>query len=122
MKKTRQPSLVTISIITTITIVSWVLFSVYEAIVNTQPNPISEEILLPIDPQLDISTLKNIEKRTYFDNNQIQKFQIPKPTSFDTANTLETLNESEQTQESTNSASPTTLPNKTPTPTTTPSP
>ena len=66
MKK-KLPIQVVLAILTTITVVFWVGFSVYSAFVTDAPDQVSEEILKPLSPELNLQTLAEVEKRLYFD-------------------------------------------------------
>ena len=71
MKKIKTPSIVIIGVITLITIVLWVVFGVLR-IVITQPSPdIPDEILSPITPTLDTSTISELENRTHLSESEI---------------------------------------------------
>jgi hypothetical protein len=64
MKKNKKlPSVVILLILTAITTIFWISFSVYR--VFTKPNPIdiSSEVTTSINPSLDLDTLNEIEKR-----------------------------------------------------------
>ena len=114
MKRPKPPSLVTIIILTTITVVFWVFFSVYRAF-TTQPSPtVPPEITEPFNPDLDQDALDKIEGRTFFSEGQIPIITILTPTpSALPSGELETLI----------TATPTATPTATssPTPTSTPS-
>ena len=66
MKRPKPPSLVTIVVLTTITVIFWVFFSVYRAFTQ-QPTPtVPAEILEPFSPDLDEEALSKIQGRTFF--------------------------------------------------------
>lgn len=70
MKKTNLPSLVTISILTVITVIFWIIFSIIR-IFTTEPDiKVASEVLEPIDPTLDTETLNNVQGRTFFSTGQ----------------------------------------------------
>ena len=80
MKKPKPPSLVTIVILTTITVVFWVFFSVYRAF-TTQPSPsVPDEIIEPFSPNLDEATLTKLQGRTFFAEGAIPTITILTPT------------------------------------------
>lgn len=71
MKQQRVPSLISIAILTTITIIFWVVFSVYR-VLTSKPSPnIPENILEPLNPTLDEGIIAKIQKRTFFGEGQI---------------------------------------------------
>ncbi|KKQ42621.1 MAG: hypothetical protein US60_C0015G0032 [Microgenomates group bacterium GW2011_GWC1_37_8] len=69
MKKPRAPRLVTVAVFTTITIVFWVFFTLYNILIGKPDLKIDEKILEPLEPSLDSSSLNQIEGRVYFDEN-----------------------------------------------------
>lgn len=80
MKKTKIPSFVTITILTTITTAFWLLFSVYRAFTKTPALDIPSQIIEPLDPTLDSNTLDNLQLRTYFEDSQIPQTILVTPT------------------------------------------
>jgi hypothetical protein len=67
MKKPNPPKLVTIAVMTTITIVFWIFFTLYQ-IITAKPEPsVSEKLLEPIIPELDSSSLQKIKDRVFFE-------------------------------------------------------
>lgn len=112
MKRPKPPSLVTIVILTTITVVFWVFFSVYR-VFTTQPSPsVPDEIIEPFSPNLDGATLTKLEGRTFFAEGAIPTITILTPTpSALPSGELETL-----------TATPTATPTATSSPTPTASP
>jgi hypothetical protein len=71
MKKLKVPSLVTIMVLTVITISFWIVFGVLR-IFKTEPAPsIPPEILNPLNSSYDKSVVDKIEKRIYFDKEQV---------------------------------------------------
>ncbi|HJX59200.1 hypothetical protein A2V61_03740 [Candidatus Woesebacteria bacterium RBG_19FT_COMBO_47_8] len=76
MKKYKTPNLVTLVVLTTITIVFWVFFSVYRAFTQ-QPTPApSPEILEPFSPELDKETLGKIQGRRFFEEGEIPQISV----------------------------------------------
>ena len=73
MNKTKVPSIVTVAVLTLITSVSWVLFSIYR-IFTSKPLPsVPAEILEPISPTLDTKQIDIIETRLFYDDSQIHE-------------------------------------------------
>ncbi|MFZ5932483.1 MAG: hypothetical protein ACOYT7_00115 [Patescibacteria group bacterium] len=101
MKKSKVPSLVTIAILTTITVLFWVGFSVYR-IFTDEPEPnVPGEILEPVSPTLDSETIDKIQGRIFFGEQEVQtQILLPSPTPTESP-----------------TASPTASPTPTPTPT-----
>lgn len=77
MKTTKLPSLVSIAILTTITILFWTVFNVYRVLTNKAPITIQENLMEPLSPNLDTQTLDKIQNSLVFEENQ---FQTPQPT------------------------------------------
>lgn len=77
MRKSKAPRLITVLIATTVTIVFWIFFSVFRIFVSTPPVIVPEELLTPLSPILDTTSLENIEKRVYFEEHEIQEFALP---------------------------------------------
>ena len=76
MKRPKTPNLVTIFVLTTITLIFWVFFSVYRAF-SQQPAPgVAPEILEPLTPTLDAATIDKIEGRTFFAEGQVPQIPI----------------------------------------------
>ncbi|OGM11724.1 hypothetical protein A2Z22_04965 [Candidatus Woesebacteria bacterium RBG_16_34_12] len=88
MKKPRAPSLVTVAIMTTITIIFWVFFSVYRVLSTKIIPDTAPGILEPILVDLDSNTLAQIDKRVYFERGSIQQFLL-EITPFPTLNKVE---------------------------------
>lgn len=102
MTKPKPPKLVTMAVFTTITIIFWVFFSIYEAITADYPASVSEKMLEPISPSLDNEVLKSLEGKIYFNEDEIDGFTIvatPTPVIDKSQETLpeETAKEGEQT-------------------------
>ncbi|OGM56072.1 hypothetical protein A3E46_02905 [Candidatus Woesebacteria bacterium RIFCSPHIGHO2_12_FULL_46_16] len=106
MKKTKTPSLVTITILTTITVIFWVFFTVYRVFINEPAPNIPAEVLEPLTPNLDKDTIDKIEARLFFSEGEIGA------TQFATASPS-----ASPTPEAT--ATPTSSPSASPTPTAT---
>ena len=66
MKPPKAPRLVTIAIFTTITIVFWIFISVYNILTQSAQESVNPELLEPIDPTLDINSLREIEGRIFY--------------------------------------------------------
>jgi len=76
MKKTKTPNLVTIFILTTITVVFWVFFTVYRVFTNEPTPNIPPEVLEPLTPNLDKDTIDKIEARLFFSEGEIGATQF----------------------------------------------
>ena len=71
MKKPKAPRLVTVTIFTTITIVFWVFFTLYNILTGDPTLEIDQALLEPINPTLDTKTLGQIENRTFFEESEV---------------------------------------------------
>ena len=100
MRKARTPNIVTLSILSLITIVLWVFFSIYRLIMAKPAPVIPKEILAPINPDLDTRSLEKLNNRLYLDEGQL--------------NQIESGYKLESGQEQENSPKPTPLPQRTP--------
>jgi hypothetical protein len=67
MKKLKAPKLVTVSIYTTIAIVFWVFFSLYNVLISKPKVEIDDKLLDPINPTLDTETLNSLPSKTFFE-------------------------------------------------------
>lgn len=67
MKKPNPPKLVTVALTTTITIVFWIFFTLYQVLTTAQEPSVSEKLLEPILPQLDTESLTKINDRVFFE-------------------------------------------------------
>jgi hypothetical protein len=112
MKKNKVPGIVTIAILTLITIVFWIFFNVYRVFTIKPPTPVPEEILAPLDPNLDMNVLSKLSERRYVDENTIPDTQI----QIRVETTPSFLEEPNPTEE----AIPTETPTQSPTPTSSP--
>lgn len=79
MFRQKAPRLVTIAILTTITIVCWVFFSLYQILTKKQNVEVPAELLEPIDPTLDSTTLNSIQSRLFFEEGQVEALPANKP-------------------------------------------
>ncbi|OGM18375.1 hypothetical protein A2686_04440 [Candidatus Woesebacteria bacterium RIFCSPHIGHO2_01_FULL_38_10] len=70
MKKPKAPRLVTVSVLTTITIIFWVFYGLYELLTSEPSLNIPPEILSPISPTLDINSLDKLQQRIFFEQGQ----------------------------------------------------
>ena len=71
MKRPKPPSIVTIAIMTLITVVFWTFFSVYRIFTTESPTDVPEEVLKPINAQLDTEALNTLQERNYLELNEM---------------------------------------------------
>jgi len=104
-KNKKTPSLISTLILTTITLVSWVFFSIYRAFVKPQPVVVPPEILEPIDPELDTDSLNKLKERFYLNEEEVPEITPPPKTETPSPTTSPTI-----TPSPTNEAVPTATP------------
>lgn len=106
-KNSKLPNLVSILILTVLTALMWISFSVYRAI-TTKPAPnVPQAVSLPLTPTLDTTTLNKVQSSLFLDSSQIPQ-NVANGTPAPSATTLPT---------STPVASPVATPEVTPSPT-----
>lgn len=90
MKKPKTPTAVTSAILTLITVFFWAGFQIYRSLATKAPPVVPQEVIEPLDPNLDITTLNSIGQRLYFQDSDIGNIQAssvpvpietPQPTS-----------------------------------------
>ena len=70
-----MPSLVALAIMTTITIIVWVGYSVYKVLISKPEPDVPPEILAPIKTNLNTKTLEEIKERVYFEEGEVGEFR-----------------------------------------------
>lgn len=82
MKSQKTPSFVVIGILTVITILFWIGFSVYRIFSKPESIETSKEILEPISPSLDTQTLDKVAQRIFFNEGEVPQnlILVPSPT------------------------------------------
>lgn len=67
MKNNKLPSIVILLILTLITVVFWITFSIYRSFMERDlvTTIVTKDVLLPLTPKLDMETFEMIEKRIY---------------------------------------------------------
>jgi len=63
MKNKKLPSIIILLILTAITVVFWVSFTIYRVFTKEEPVVVPTEITAPINSNLDMDTLDEIVKR-----------------------------------------------------------
>lgn len=58
MNRKKLPNLIVLFILTLITILFWISFSIYQVFTKEVSPVVPKEIILQIDPKLDIETIK----------------------------------------------------------------
>lgn len=94
MKKNKAPSIVAIAVLTLITVVFWIFFSVLRLLSTKPAVSVPDEILAPINPTLDTNVLNSLQQRYYLEAGQIPEFQY----SLTTVSEIETPEEIQFTE------------------------
>lgn len=84
MKKIKPPKIVVVVSLTTITIIFWVFYSLYNVLTKNPPLKVPEDLLAPINPELDTETLDSISERVFFEKEEINIILTPTPTPVET--------------------------------------
>ena len=63
MKNKKLPTVVSLTILTLITAVFWMMFTIYKSFTKNIVAPVPEEIITPITPRLDFQTIEQIKIR-----------------------------------------------------------
>ncbi len=92
MKKPNPPKLVTVSVTTTITIVFWIFFTLYQVLTTDAEPSVDPKLMEPIVPELDSSALQKINDRVFFEEGSFT-FNQSAPTESETSNITETATE-----------------------------
>jgi hypothetical protein len=80
MKRPKPPNLVTIAILTTITVIFWVFFTVYRAFTKHPSPEVPAPILEPLTPNLDKNALDKLQTRIFFEEGEFPQIPILTPT------------------------------------------
>jgi hypothetical protein len=70
MRRPPAPTIVTIAVFTTMTVVLWIFISVYSILIKKADVEVPQKLLEPIDPNLDQKILEEISKRTFITEDQ----------------------------------------------------
>lgn len=99
MKKTKTPTLVILSILTVITIVIWIVFSIVRVWTKPESIDISSKILKPLSPTLDSESLNQLNQRIFFSEREIEEIISTIPSPSPTASPSPTLSPQPADQE-----------------------
>ena len=67
MDKRKLPTFIVLMILTLITILFWISFSIYQVFTNNGPVVVPEEIIRPIDASLDLQTVATMKDKIYIE-------------------------------------------------------
>ena len=81
MQKTKLPNIISILILTVITSLMWISFSVYRAVTSQPPPNVPKAISEPLTPSLDTDTITKIQSRLLLDSPQIPQNVITQTTT-----------------------------------------
>lgn len=79
MKNPKQPSYMTLAILSVITVFFWIIFSVIRLIQKPVDTKVPNEILSPITPTLDLETLENVKNSKYYSTTEIGQNVVNAP-------------------------------------------
>lgn len=74
MQKRKTSNLTIFAILTTITLLTWVAIEVYQRLNKIDLTSIPQEVLTPLNPNLDTQILDSIEKRRSFSDDEVSQF------------------------------------------------
>ncbi|MDO8503693.1 MAG: hypothetical protein Q7S60_03305 [bacterium] len=72
MKPKKTSNITVFAVLTTLTILTWVGFEIYQAFNKPGMVAISEEVLAPLTPSLNKTVLDNMEQRRFFEPGAFQ--------------------------------------------------
>jgi len=75
MRKIKPPKLVIVAILTTITSVFWVFYSLYTILTSEPKLEVPEEILAPISPEFDVDVLNKLSERIFFEEDEVENIK-----------------------------------------------
>lgn len=77
MKSKKHPRVLTLSILTTLTVLTWVAFEVWHSFTK-QPTPqVDSKTLKALDPKLDTETLTKLESKLHFPDEGARRGSLP---------------------------------------------
>lgn len=74
MKRPKPPSIITVAIITTITIIFWIFFSVYQILTGEPDVEVPESLLKPLNPTLDQEVLSTLNEGVDYNRGSVVHF------------------------------------------------
>jgi cytoskeletal protein RodZ len=80
MNKNKMPSAVLILILTLVTVILWVLFSIYRAITVKPAPTIPDQVSATLNPTLDQNSIYRIESNIFFNDSQVPDNILTAPT------------------------------------------
>jgi len=77
MRKPPTPTIVTLVVFTTVTVILWIFISVYNILINKPVVDVPQELLEPINASLDTAQLQKISEKVFFEEGQETPFSVP---------------------------------------------
>lgn len=106
MKKEKTPNIVSLAILTLITSIIWIFFSLYRVFTDKSDIKVSQEILEPLSPSLNEEIISEIENRVFIEQNQIPDNIVAKETAVSKIESPSPSPEPEQVIEQINTGTP----------------
>jgi hypothetical protein len=118
-KQNSVPNIVYLAILTAITVIFWIFFSVYRVFSNEPTPSVDTSIMEPLSPVFSLETMDQIGQRVYFKEGEIPQTIITSPSPSESASPTATPTSSplESIPTASASASPTSSPEVSPSPT-----
>jgi len=82
--KPKAPKTVSVLVITTLTILLWIFFSVYKVLISKPKAVVDVKQLEPLEPSFDSKSLEEIKKRIYFEETPETIISPPEKTTTST--------------------------------------
>lgn len=76
MRKPPTPTVVTMVVFTTVTVVLWIFISVYNILIKKVDVDVPEKLLTPIDTSLDTNALQKISEKDFYEEGQEKPFDV----------------------------------------------
>jgi hypothetical protein len=106
MKKEKTPNIVSLAILTLITSILWIFFSLYRVFTEKSDIKVPEEILEPLTPSLNETIISEIENKVFIEQNQIPDNIVAKETTVSKIESPSPSPEPEQATEQVNTGTP----------------
>lgn len=101
-KKILSKDVLVLTILTTICVVSWIVFDIYRALKKSDISQVLKEQLNPLNPNFDKNTLESLKQRKIISEAELDS--VPELTKFK-------LSEKQASPSATSQASPSAIPN-----------
>lgn len=75
----KDPNILLFAIFTTVTIFIWIGFEVYKILTPHTLESIPDSVLLPLEPKLDLESLKKLEARRNFSDSELRILEEASP-------------------------------------------